>query len=418
MKHSKDGVLIPSDRIVDRASARAEPKPVQGEPQVARGEPVKLHAVPSGNMLAQWPAPTLSPWAQGELRNAHERAHLESLQDGAMEGAALMLSEGRGLFFRPNDAHGVRWIAFSDLQRLVLTRPLAFAAPPARADELRRPYRVVLVDGRSRGRRERRGGALGFGAVSLPSGRRCRRDADTDSRWPGAVVRLGRGCAPRSACNRDRRAGGGGAPAPPPPEVVIASIPALLGALDKVGRSPVRRLGEALVEMKILAPAQLKQALERQRVERLRFRKHVPLGKVLLDMRAVKPDQLQDVLVRKLGILRVDVLRFPPDPEAVRLVPRAQCHRHRVLPLCLDARGRLVVAMDDPMSYGALEAVRFSSGRRAVPVLAGWRDIRVALDSVDAWEGEARPDRRACLAAVRRRRGRARRDRVRSVRFP
>ena len=109
-------------------------------------------------------------------------------------------------------------------------------------------------------------------------------------------------------------------------------------------------------------------------------------------MRAVKPDQLQEVLVRKLGILRADVLRFPPDPEAVRLVPRAQCHRHRVLPLCLDAKGRLVVAMDDPMSNDALEAVRFSSGRRAVPVLAGWRDIRIALGSVDAWEGEAPPE--------------------------
>jgi type II secretory ATPase GspE/PulE/Tfp pilus assembly ATPase PilB-like protein len=385
MKHSTDGVLVPTSSIVDRVAARAEPQPVQSKPQIARSEPVKLHAVPSGNMLAQWPAPALSPWAPGEMKDGPERAHLETLRDGPMKGEVLMLGESRGLFFRPNGAHGAHWVGFSDLQRLVLTRPLAFAAPPSCADELRRRYRVVLVDGTVM-EGESSGAVRWDSALFLypPTG-----DA--------AVTRL---LIPAHHVRSFDWVEGAhetvrleieevGPAMEPPPERVIASIPALLEALDKVGQSPVRRLGEALVEMNILTPAQLAQALERQRVERLRFRKHVPLGKVLLDMRVVNPDQLQDLLVRKLGILRVDVLRFLADPAAVRLVPRVQCHRHRVLPLCLDARGRLVVAMDDPMSNDALEAVRFSSGRRAVPVLAGWRDIRVALGSFNAWEGEA-----------------------------
>lgn len=389
MKHSTDGVPIPSDTVVNLVAARSELQLAHSEPQVARSESVKLHAVPSGNMLAHWPAPTLSPWARGELRDGSERAHLESLQDGSLEGEVLMLGEGRGLFFRPKDAHGAQWIGFSDLQRLVLTRPLSFAAPPTGADQLRRRYRVVLVDGRVV-EGESAGAVRWDSALFLypPAG-----DA--------AVTRLLiPGCQVRSFdwvedARQPLRLGieniepATEAPPAPPPERVITSIPTLLEALDKVGRNPVRRLGEALVEMNVLAPEQLKQALARQRVEKLRFRKNVPLGKVLLDMRAVTQDQLKDVLVRKLGILRVDVLRFLPDPEAVRLVPRAHCYRHRVMPLCLDAKGGLVVAMDDPMSSDGLEAVRFSSGRRAVPVLAGWRDIRVALGSVDAWEGEA-----------------------------
>jgi len=390
MKHSTDDALTLSDTIVTMVAAGGEPQPVPAESQAARGESVKLHAVSSGNMLAQWPAPTLSPWAQGELRNAPERAHLESLHEGPIDGEVLMLSEGRGLFFRPNDAQGVRWMGFSDLQRLVLTRPLAFAAPPAQADQLRRRYRLVLVDGRVL-EGESAGAVRWDSALFLypPAGDTaaariliptCRvRSFD----W----VETARPSTPLAIENAEPSAEA--PPAPPARERVITSIPGLLEALDKAGRNPLRRLGEALVEMNVLEPAQLKQALERQRVEKLRFRKHVPLGTVLLDMRAVTPEQLKDVLVRKLGILRVDVLRFLPDPEAARLVPRALCYRHRVMPLCLDANGRLVVAMDDPMSSDGLDAVRFASGRRAVPLLAAWRDIRIALGSMDAWECEA-----------------------------
>jgi type II secretory ATPase GspE/PulE/Tfp pilus assembly ATPase PilB-like protein len=390
MKHSRDGALIPSDTIVDLVPARREAQAAQGESQATRGEAVKLHVVSSGNMLAQWPAPPLLPWAEGELRNTPESAHLSSLQDGAMEGEALMLSEGRGLFFRPKDAHGVRWVGFSDLQRLVLTRSLAFAAPPARVDGLRRCYRVVLVDGRVV-EGESAGAVRWDSALFLypPAGNA----AVTRMLIPGFLVRsfdwIEAARQPAQLAIENVEPAAEAPPGPPVPERAISSIPALLEALDKAGRNPLRRLGEALVRANVLAPAQLKLALERQRVEKLRFRKHVPLGKVLLDMRAVTPEQLKDVLVRKLGILRVDVLRFPPDPAAARLVPRAQCYHHRVVPLCFDAKGGLVVAMDDPMSSDSLDAVRFSSGRRAVPVLAAWRDMRVALGSIDAWEGEA-----------------------------
>ena len=77
MRHTTDGVLIPPDSIVNRVAAGTEPQPVKSESQIARSEPVKLHAVPSRNMLAQWPAPALSPWAPGEMRDGPERAQLE-----------------------------------------------------------------------------------------------------------------------------------------------------------------------------------------------------------------------------------------------------------------------------------------------------------------------------------------------------
>ena len=387
MKRATDDALTTVERDVNLVAERSEPRPVAGESQAVRGQAVKLHAVSSGNMLAQWPAPTLSPWAQGELRNAPERARLESLHDGTMEGEALMLSEGRGLFFRPDDSQGVRWVGFSDLRQLVLTRPLSLAAPPARSDGLRQRYRLVLVDGQ---------------AVEGESAGVVRWDSALFLYPPGGDTAVTRTLIPASRVRSFDWVDAASQPAQlaienvetkteshPAAAQVVTSIPALLEALDKAGRSPLRRLGEALVETNVLAPEVLKQALARQRVEKLRFRKHVPLGKVLLDMRAVTPEQLKDVLVRKLGILRVDVLRFLPDPEAARLVPQALCYRHRFIPLCLDAKGCLVVAMDDPMSSDGLDAVRFASGRRAVPVLAAWRDIRVALGSIDAWDGEA-----------------------------
>jgi len=416
MTHSTDDVPIRSDRIVSLGAARASrPSPaihhkpalarqlrpsIEGnpsgpftardEPQPVDYEPVKLQAAPRANLLASWPAPTISPWAPAELNDGPERAHLENTQGRPAVGEVLLLGSGDGLFFRPEGGQKAYWVAFSKVRTLALTRPLALVAPPSSADELRRRYRLVLADGLVK-EGESAGAVRTESALFLypPTGE----SAVTRLLVPAAQVRSfdwaesARG--PLGLGLKDIEM-----PAAPPeallaPAQILTSIPALLEALDAVGRNPIRRLGEVLVELRILTPAQLEQALDRQRVERHRCRKHVSLGAVLVEMGAVKSDQLKAVLIQKLGILRVDVRSFVADPEALRLVPRAHCHRHRLMPLCLDAHGRLVVAMDNPMSSEGLEAVRFTSGRRAVAVLANWSDMSAALGSRDVWAAHA-----------------------------
>jgi len=399
MAQSTDDLPLRSDRVVSLAAAGAArslptvhhktASAPQLPPSPADHQPVKLQAVPRDNLLASWPAPAISPWAPGELNDGPERAYLEDTQGRPVMGEVLLLGAGDGLLFRPEGGQKAYWVAFSKLRSLALTRPLALVAPPSRAEELRRRYRLVLADGLVK-EGESAGAVRTESALFLypPTGE-------------SAVTRL---LVPADQVRSFDLADGARGPlrlgpqdmemqadprATPRARKQIASIPALLEALDAAGRRPLRRLGEVLVELRLLTPAQLELALERQRVERHRRRRHVPLGEVLIELGLVNPEQLKAALVQKLGILRVDLRSFAPDPEAVRLVPLAHCHRHHLIPLCLDARGRLVVATDNPMSAEGLEAVRFTSGRRAVAVLANWSDISAALGSRDAWVANA-----------------------------
>ncbi len=416
MAHSTDDGSIRSNRVVSLRAARAArsspaarhepamerapdlpfdecpsvPLTAPIEPQPVDHEPVKSPATPRANLLASWPAPTISPWAPAELNDGPERAHLESAQGRSATGEIVLLGSGDGLFFRPEGGQKAVWVAISKVRSLALTRPLSLVAPPSHADELRRRYRLVLANGLVR-EGESAGAVRTESALFLypPTGG----SAVTRLLFPAAQVRSfdwAENARPPLRLGLDDIEIPAAPPAAPSARAqILTSVPALLAALDAVGRNPIRRLGEVLVELHILTPAQLEQALERQRVERQRCRRHVPLGAVLIEMGVVTSDQLKAVLIQKLGILRVDVRNFVADPEALRLVPRAHCYRHRLMPLCLDAQGRLVVAMDNPMSSEGLEAVRFTSGRRAIAVLANWSDMSAALGARDLWATDA-----------------------------
>jgi type II secretory ATPase GspE/PulE/Tfp pilus assembly ATPase PilB-like protein len=416
MTHSTDDVLIRSDRIVSinvagarRSMASVHHKPASAlqlqpspgdspsgpfaardEPQLVECEPVKLQAVPRSNLLACWPAPPISPWAPAELNDGPERAYLENAQGCSVTGEVPLLGMGDGLFFRPDGGQKASWVAYSRVRSLALTRPLALIAPPSGADELRHRYRLVLTNGVVK-EGESAGVVRTESALFLypPTGE----SAVTRLLVPAAQVRSfdWAESARRSVQLglQDVEMLADPPAAPLGRERILTTVPALLEALDEVRRRPIRRLGEVLVELRILTRVQLDLALMRQAMARRRGRKHEPLGEVLLAMGAVKSDQLKAALIQKLGILRVNVHSLVADPEALRLVPYAHCHRHRLIPLCLDKQGRLVVAMDNPMSSEGLEAVRFTSGRRAVSVLANWRDINAALGSRDAWTTRA-----------------------------
>jgi type II secretory ATPase GspE/PulE/Tfp pilus assembly ATPase PilB-like protein len=415
MKDSTDGVTVRSDRIVDigvtparsspivrhkRASVR-QLRPLASEkapdpsgpreqtPPIAR-ESANLQSARRANLLQSWPAPSVSPWAPAELNDKPERAHLETTNGGPVAGEVLLLGADDGLFFRPEGGLKPCWIPISKVRSLTLTRPLTLFAPPSHAEELRCRYRLVLIDGSVR-EGETAGAARTDSALFLypPAGESAvTRVIVPAPQWRSfdfvqTASRSGRLGLADLGTAVDSRASS------TPREEIIASVPALLKALDAARRGPVRRLGEVLVELQILTPARLEQALVQQRLERQRSCRRVLLGEVLLGMHAVSVEQLRAALVRKLGIPRVDVRNFAAAPEALRLVPYEHCRRYRLLPLCLDAHGRLVVAMDNPISSEALEAVRFTSGRRAVSVLARWRDINAMLGSRDAWSASA-----------------------------
>jgi MSHA biogenesis protein MshE len=119
---------------------------------------------------------------------------------------------------------------------------------------------------------------------------------------------------------------------------------------------PVRRkkvrLGDLLLEHKILTEEQLQTALAEQK------RTGRKLGRVLADLKLVPEAALQDLLAQHLHIPFVDLRQVTFDAAAVRLLPETLARRHRALVLQADDRG-LLVGMADPtdlMAYDELAA--------------------------------------------------------------
>jgi len=112
------------------------------------------------------------------------------------------------------------------------------------------------------------------------------------------------------------------------------------------------RVGELLLENKLITDEQLKNALAEQK------RSGRKLGRVLTDLGYVSEQAVLEVLARHLQIPLVDVRHLQLVPATVRLLPEVHARRFRALVLQSDTRG-LLVGMADPtdlMAYDELAA--------------------------------------------------------------
>lgn len=112
------------------------------------------------------------------------------------------------------------------------------------------------------------------------------------------------------------------------------------------------RLGELLLDHKIITEEQLQTALAEQK------RSGRKLGRVLTDLNLVREEKLHEVLAQHLQIPFIDVRQLTLDQQTVRLLPEVHARRFRSLILQSDARG-LLIGMADPtdlMAYDELVA--------------------------------------------------------------
>ena len=120
---------------------------------------------------------------------------------------------------------------------------------------------------------------------------------------------------------------------------------------EQIKRKKVR-LGELLLEQKIITDDQLQQALAEQK------RSGRKLGRVLTDLNLVREEKLNEVLAESLQIPFIDVRQLTLDQQVVRMLPEVQARRFRALVLQSDARG-LLIGMADPtdlLAYDELSA--------------------------------------------------------------
>jgi type IV pilus assembly protein PilB len=132
------------------------------------------------------------------------------------------------------------------------------------------------------------------------------------------------------------------------------------------------RLGDSLVEARLVTAAQVEQALVEQRASGQR------LGWVLVDRGLVEEAVITSVLGRQYQMPVVDLSSYEVDPETLRLVPAELAAKHGVLPLKRDGR-TLTVATGDPASVGALDDLEFVTGCRVVPLVARESTVRAAI---------------------------------------
>ncbi len=111
------------------------------------------------------------------------------------------------------------------------------------------------------------------------------------------------------------------------------------------------RLGDLLIEHKIISQDQLAAALVEQR------RSGRKLGRVLADLGFLAEAQLHEFLSKHLKVPFVDLKQLRIDREAVKLLPEALARRHRALVLQQDSRG-LLIGMPDPADLQAYDELQ------------------------------------------------------------
>jgi hypothetical protein len=121
------------------------------------------------------------------------------------------------------------------------------------------------------------------------------------------------------------------------------------------------RLGELLIQEKLITPQALEEALEAQVVHGGR------LGTNLLELGLLSEKDLARMLGQLHGCAHASGTMLP-DAQALELTDLNDADKKDYLPMRVDAT-RLSVAVINPRDYATLDAVAFKTGKRVVPVV-------------------------------------------------
>jgi hypothetical protein len=135
------------------------------------------------------------------------------------------------------------------------------------------------------------------------------------------------------------------------------------------------KLGELLLNEKMVTPAQLEEALKNQMVYGIK------LGSSLVEMGCVDEEALARLLSRKLGVPCVGHKELAEIPRSlIRKFPVDLAKEHHVVPLKLEGN-RLSLAMSDPTDFKAIEEIGFVTGHVVMPFIAADVQISWALST-------------------------------------
>jgi type IV pilus assembly protein PilB len=133
------------------------------------------------------------------------------------------------------------------------------------------------------------------------------------------------------------------------------------------------RIGQILIQKKLILPEQLIEALKIQKEKKER------LGELLVNLGYISKSALLEVLSVELNIPPVLLARTKIPPEVIALVPKKIAEHYCLIPVsCVD--NKLSVAMSDPVNVNAIDDLRRATGRVILPLLAIDKDVKEAIE--------------------------------------
>ena len=137
-------------------------------------------------------------------------------------------------------------------------------------------------------------------------------------------------------------------------------------------KRPGLRLGDLLVRSGTITSEQLQHALLQQK------QLNLPLGQTLIKLNYLTDMQMRKALSLQLNIQYVDLDRIDLDPNLARIINGAYARRLDLLPIGLIAN-LLTVVMDDPTREGVIEELTRSTGRTIRVVTSSQTAIQRAM---------------------------------------
>jgi len=134
-----------------------------------------------------------------------------------------------------------------------------------------------------------------------------------------------------------------------------------------------KRVGDLLVETRIITQGQLEEALTEQKNSKKR------LGDILIAKGFVTEQQMIEVLEFQLGIPHVSLYKYQIDQSIIQIIPEKLAINYQVIPFRKNGN-KLMVAMADPLDYYAIEDLRMSTGFQIETAIATKEELARAID--------------------------------------
>ena len=136
-----------------------------------------------------------------------------------------------------------------------------------------------------------------------------------------------------------------------------------------------KRLGEILVEEKLITDEQLKSALKQAK------KMNKKLGQFLVQNGIVNESQIVDSISKQLQVEKYKAKNFPVQLELSKLFSIEDANKYQAAPL--SKKGSLIkVAMTDPMDINALDSLEVITNSEVEPVICTEQELITLLNSI------------------------------------